>query len=77
MVIMSKNICGGNSRQRRKLRRYLNRVACPLVDAGMSLMEVALKVDVRFQVLYKHIDREGYIKEAWMYRRPIKGVNYE
>lgn len=70
---MKKNyLNGGNSRQRRTLRRYLNREALPLVDANVPLIDVCKQVGVRYQVLHKHLEREGYIKSAWMYRRPKK-----
>jgi hypothetical protein len=68
----TKNICGGNSHQRRKLRRHLNRVANPLVQEGMPLNQVAIIAGVPFQTLYKHISREGFIKSRWMYRKPIQ-----
>ncbi len=72
-VIAKKEYLGsGNSKQRRKLRRYLNRVVIPLVEKNTPLIEIAFIAEVRFQTLYKFLTLEGYVRSAWMYRKVQK-----
>jgi hypothetical protein len=69
---MRKYNFSGNSYDRRKLRRYLNRVALPLVDANVPLAVIAKRVNVPYSRLMQHLHNEGYTQAGWMYRKPSK-----
>lgn len=60
----------GNSYQRRKLRRYLNRLVVPKILNGMSVMEAGHKFNVSTQTIYKHLSDKGIVQSAWMYKKP-------
>ena len=62
----------GNSYQRRKFRRWLNREVIPLVDANVPLEQIARTKGVTFQSLMKHLQNEGYTRAGWMYVKPSK-----
>ena len=65
----------GNSYDRRKFRRWMNRNVLPLIDDNVPLAQVAKQTGVTFQALMKHLQNEGYTRAGWMYVKPTKPSN--
>lgn len=50
----------GNSYQRRKLRRWLDRNALPLIDAGKGMIDVAKELNVDYYAMETYLRNAGY-----------------